>query len=141
MTVRRIVVDHVDLMVRDLAASRRFYVAALAPLGFGILNEDDASVSFGADGNDDFGINRNDEPTTRAHVAFAAPDRAAVDAFFCAALGAGGHDKSAPSLRPAYQPTYYAAYVWDPDGNNFEAVCTGLGPNDTIQSSASGTLA
>ena len=123
MTVRRIVVGHVDLMVRDLAASRRFYVAALAPLGFGVLNEDDTSVSFGADGNDDFGINRSDdESTTRAHVAFAAPDRAAVDAFFRAALGAGGHDKSAPSLRPAYHPTYYAAYVWDPDGNNIEAV-------------------
>ena len=122
MTVRRVVVDHVGLLVRDLAASRRFYEAALAPLGFDLLAERGDGASFGVEGTDDFGIDRSDSPTTRAHVAFVAPSREAVDAFYAAALEAGGRDKSAPALRPEYHPTYYAAYVWDPDGNNIEAV-------------------
>ncbi len=122
MTVRRVVVDHVDLLVRDLAASRSFYEAALAPLGFRLLDERADGASFGVEGADDFGINENAEPTTRAHVAFVAPNRAAVDAFYTAALVAGGREKSAPAPRPEYQLTYYAAFVWDPDGNNIEAV-------------------
>ncbi len=122
VTVRRVVVDHVGLLVRDLAASRRFYEAALAPLCFGLVDERADGASFGVEGADDFGINENTEPTTRAHVAFVAPSREAVDAFYAAALAAGGREKSAPALRPEYHPAYYAAFVWDPDGNNIEAV-------------------
>ncbi len=122
MTLRRVIVDHVDLLVRDLAASRRFYEAALTPLGFGLLAERGDGASFGVEGADDFGINQNAEPTTRAHVAFVAPNREAVDAFYAAALAAGGRERSGPAVRPEYSPTYYAAFVWDPDGNNIEAV-------------------
>ncbi|MDP9471677.1 MAG: VOC family protein [Chloroflexota bacterium] len=123
MTERRIVVDHVGLLIADLAASRRFYTAALAPLGFALVREEEDGAAFGVEGADDFGINLNAEPTTRAHVAFVAETRAAVDAFYTAALAVGGRDRSAPALRPEYLPTYYAAFVSDPDGNNIEAVC------------------
>ena len=122
MSVRRVVVDHVDLLVRDLAASRRFYEAALAPLGFGPIAERTDGASCGVAGADDFGINLNAEPTTRAHVAFVAPSREAVDVFCAAALATGGRGKSAPASPPEYSPTYDAAFVWDPDGNNIEAV-------------------
>jgi catechol 2,3-dioxygenase-like lactoylglutathione lyase family enzyme len=115
------VLDHVVLLVGDMAASRRFYLAALAPLGFRLLYEDDACAGFGTEGHDDFGICL-DQPTTRAHVAFVSPDRAAVDAFHAAALRAGGHDNGAPRVRPEYHPGYYGAFVLDPDGNNIEAV-------------------
>ena len=128
MTVRRVVVDHVDLLVRDLRASRRFYEAALAPLGFGVVAEGDGSVAFGVEGSDDFGINQDDEPSTRAHVAFVAEDRSAVDAFYAVALAAGGREKSSPASRPEYHPDYYAAFVWDLDGNNIEAVHHGSAP-------------
>lgn len=124
MVVRRIVIDHVDLLVRDLERSRGFYGAALAPLGFALLDASATSASFGLEGADDFGINlAEQEPTTRAHVAFVAPNRAAVDAFWAAALAHGGREKEAPALHPEYHTGYYAAFVWDPDGNNIEAVC------------------
>ncbi len=86
MTVRRVVVDHVDLLVRDLEASRRFYQAILEPLSYGIMAQSDTSVSFGVAGADDFGINHSDTPTSQAHVAFVSPSRAAVDAFYANAL-------------------------------------------------------
>ncbi len=122
MVVRRVMVDHVGLLVRDLEVSRRFYEAALRPLGFSILYRSEDGTAFGFEGADDFGINRSDAPTTGAHVAFAAESRGAVDAFYAAACATGGRDKSAPALHPEYHPGYYAAYVWDPDGNNIEAV-------------------
>lgn len=122
----RPVVDHVSLRVRDLGAGRRFYEAALAPLGFGILYSDEGGYSFGFEstdrGADDFWILEGDTPSTGVHVAFAAKDRAAVDAFYDAALGAGGHDNGAPGLRPEYHAGYYGAFVLDPYGNNIEAV-------------------
>ena len=128
MTVRRVVVDHVDFLVRDLAVSRRFYEAALAPLGFGVLEREETSVAFGIDGADDFGINRvasGDSPTVGAHVAFVAASRAATNAFYDAALQAGGTRKQQPALHPEYHSGYYAAFVYDPDGNNIEAVYHG----------------
>jgi catechol 2,3-dioxygenase-like lactoylglutathione lyase family enzyme len=115
------VLDHVAFLVSDMAASRRFYLAALAPLGFRLLYENDACAAFGTQGHDDFAICA-DQPTTRAHVAFISPDRAAVDAFHAAALAAGGRDNGAPGLRPEYHAGYYGAFVLDPDGNNVEAV-------------------
>ncbi|HYT26430.1 MAG TPA: VOC family protein [Actinomycetota bacterium] len=116
------VIDHVGLLVRDLAASRRFYLAALGPLGFRLLYEQGPSVAFGVEGHDDFAINASDTPGSHAHVAFVARDRAAVDAFHAAALANGGRDNGAPGLRPEYHAGYYAAFVLDPDGNNVEAV-------------------
>lgn len=125
MTTRRIVVDHVGLVVRDLAASRRFYAAALAPLGFGIVYEEGAGVALGVEGADDFGVDqaRLGEASTAARSsATKATCAAVVDAVYVAALAAGGRDEDAPRLHPEYHPGYYAAYVWDPDGNNIEAV-------------------
>jgi catechol 2,3-dioxygenase-like lactoylglutathione lyase family enzyme len=116
------VLDHVALLVSDMEASRRFYLAALASLGFPLLYESDACVAFGTQGHDDFAICLEQPPTTRAHIAFVATDRAAVDAFHAAAVAAGGRDNGAPALRPEYHPGYYGAFVLDPDGNNVEAV-------------------
>lgn len=112
MVVRRLVIDHVDLLVRDLERSRRFYAASLAPLGFALLDASNTSASFGLAGADDFGINQAEqEPTARAHVAFVAPDRAAVDAFYQAALAHGGREKESPALHPKDHSGYYAAFV------------------------------
>lgn len=122
MTVRRIVVDHVLLVVGDLAASRRFYRAALAPLGIVELKVESEGVAFGADGMDDFAIFAGRRPTSGAHVAFDAPSREAVDAFYAAALEHGGRQRGAPGVWVQYSERYYAAYLWDPDGNNIEAV-------------------
>ena len=115
--------DHISLGTSDLARSRAFYEAALVPLGYGVVMEvGDFGCGFGSAGKPSFWI------TTRAkggpvHVAFAAADRAAVDAFHVAALAAGGIDNGAPGLREHYHPAYYGAFVLDPDGNNVEAVC------------------
>jgi catechol 2,3-dioxygenase-like lactoylglutathione lyase family enzyme len=125
---RPIIVDHVTLVVRDLEASRRFFTAALAPLGFQCLTPDapdvDGAIAFGLEDFDDFAIvpAREVAPTTTAHVAFLAPDRDAVDAFYWAALEAGGTPRIGPRVHEAYSPRYYAAFVSDPDGNNIEAV-------------------
>ncbi len=119
---RRVVVDHVALRVEDLAASRRFYHAALAPLGFGLLYEDEGRAAFGVAGADDFSIAASEAPSGGVHVAFASASRGAVDAFHAAALAAGGSDNGGPGLRPQYHPGYYGAFVIDADGNNLEAV-------------------
>jgi catechol 2,3-dioxygenase-like lactoylglutathione lyase family enzyme len=122
MTIRRVVVDHVSLVVQDLGASRRFYRAALAPLGIVELTVESDGVAFGAEGMDDFAVDAGRHPTTRAHVAFDAPSREAVDAFYAAALAHGGRHRGAPGVWVQYSERYYAAFVWDPDGNNIEAV-------------------
>ncbi|MCF7221907.1 VOC family protein [Marilutibacter chinensis] len=115
-------VDHVQLVVRDLDASRRFYEAVLEVLGIPISGEGegffwaDELVVSGADSPAALG-----ELTGRVHLAFQARDEAMVDAFHRAALAAGGRDNGAPGLRP-YHPAYYGAFVLDPDGNNIEAV-------------------
>ena len=119
------VLDHVGITVSDLAASRRFYAGALAPLGFTELHTDDAgNIGFGAPRYDDFWIGAaGEDPVTRGlHLAFRAADTAAVDAFHAAALAAGGVDRAAPRVRTEYGPGYYGAFVSDPDGNNIEAV-------------------
>ncbi len=109
--------DHVHLRVADLEGSRRFYRAAAEALGLA------ASIHEGPDyfSLDELWVDRADGPVSRVHLAFQARDRAMVDAFYRAALGAGGRDHGAPGER-TYHPGYYAAYVLDPDGNNIEAV-------------------
>ena len=115
-------IDHIKLHVADAAASRAFYEHALAPLGYRVmLTPAPGVVGMGAQ-MPDFWLAQRAAPTA-AHVAFRVEDRAAVDAFHAAALAAGGRDNRAPGPRPLYHPGYYGAFVFDPDGNNVEAVC------------------
>jgi catechol 2,3-dioxygenase-like lactoylglutathione lyase family enzyme len=117
-------IDHVTLGVTDLDRARDFYDRALAPLGIERLyTYRETSLGYGLRPKAFFWIGLRDEPLTGTHVAFLAPDRATVVAFHKAALAAGGRDNGAPGLRPQYRPTYYGAYVLDPDGHNIEAVC------------------
>ncbi len=115
-------IDHVSLHVRDYAQSKTFYADALRPLGYELIMEFGSVAGFGVQGKPDFWIAEG-EPRAPIHVAFASPDRATVDAFHAAALGAGGTDNGPPGLRPQYHEHYYGAYAHDPDGNNVEAVC------------------
>lgn len=124
MTDPGYVLDHVGLRVRDVAASRRFYEAALAPLGFVVVMEVPGvpGAGFGVSGKPTFWIWPG-EASGPLHLAFHAADRARVDAFFAAAIAAGGVDNGPPGIRAHYHPNYYAAFVLDPDANNVEAVC------------------
>jgi catechol 2,3-dioxygenase-like lactoylglutathione lyase family enzyme len=117
--------DHMGFGVSDYGRSKAFYAQALAPLGISLLMEPIAEVAgFGAGGKPFFWIDSRGEPVRgHLHVAFAAGDRATVDAFHAAALAAGGTDNGAPGVRAIYHPNYYGAYVLDPDGHNIEAVC------------------
>ena len=123
--------DHVGFAVSDLARSRHFYEAALAPLGITLIMQVGPSetesrgtaLGFGVEDNPFFWIGDNERVGEGTHVAFRAVTRAEVDAFHAAALAAGGRVNGAPGLRPHYGPNYYAAFVHDPDGINVEAVC------------------
>ena len=118
--------DHVKFGVSDFAASKDFYIQALAPLG----------VTVGAEGEPSYGIElvvkgqlaslclfQTQEKPAHLHLAFMAQTRQQVDAFYRAALAAGAKDNGAPGLRPKYHANYYAAFVIGPDGHNIEAVC------------------
>ena len=127
-------IDHTGVIVADVARSRSFYAAALAPVGYAVLAEIPAAVTgstdvvgFGEPPKPDFWISGataarpvNHPPL---HVAFRVKNRAQVDAFYHAAIAAGGRDNGAPGPRPHYHPHYYGAFVLDPDGHNIEAVC------------------
>ena len=115
--------DHLGIRVSDYARAKRFFESALAPLDYQVVMEfGGAAAGFGAAGKPDFWIQQG-EPGGPIHIAFASPDRKTVDAFHAAALAAGATDNGAPGLRPEYHPSYYGAFVIDPDGNNVEAVC------------------
>jgi catechol 2,3-dioxygenase-like lactoylglutathione lyase family enzyme len=117
--------DHIGLRVGDLDASVRFYSAALAPLGFVLCSRDDSGAGFGPKGEPALWLHLNRGTTgTGAHVAFRAPDHAAIGKFHAEGLKAGGRDNGGAGPRADYSPTYYAAFLIDPDGNNVEAVCT-----------------
>jgi catechol 2,3-dioxygenase-like lactoylglutathione lyase family enzyme len=115
-------IDHVTLRVRDLAAAKAFYAAALAPLGYQVGKEFPEAIGLGVGGMLDFWL-VGDPQARPQHLAFSAPDRAAVEAFHAAALRAGGSDNGPPGLRLDYHPNYYAAFAFDPSGHNVEAVC------------------
>jgi catechol 2,3-dioxygenase-like lactoylglutathione lyase family enzyme len=121
-------IDHVGFAVSDFERSKAFYLQALAPLGYSIFREralegGGGRAGFWADGKPDFWIGSGTALKGMLHVAFTAKDRATVDAFHRAALTAGGKDNGAPGVRAHYHPSYYGAFVLDPDGHNVEAVC------------------
>jgi catechol 2,3-dioxygenase-like lactoylglutathione lyase family enzyme len=115
--------DHIGFVVKDLEASRKFYAAALAPLGVGVAAEFGGHVGLGRDGRAQLWLSESDQPASPMHLAFRARNRAEVDAFHAAALKAGAADNGPPGLRPHYHPNYYGAFAIDPDGHNIEAVC------------------
>jgi catechol 2,3-dioxygenase-like lactoylglutathione lyase family enzyme len=116
--------DHVGLRVRDLAASIRFYKSALAPLGYGLCSQDASGAGFGpAHAPALWLYPAGSAKTAGTHIAFSAADHDAVDRFYEEGMKAGGQDHGKPGMRPDYSPTYYAAFLIDPDGNNVEAVC------------------
>jgi catechol 2,3-dioxygenase-like lactoylglutathione lyase family enzyme len=118
---------HISVGVRDVTASRVFYDAVLAPLGYLCLYPGDDSAGYGA-GDPAFWLLQTTQPVladpkSGLHICFDAPSRAAVDAFHAAALAGGGKDNGKPGLRPDYDAHYYAAFVIDPDGYRLEAFC------------------
>ena len=123
-------IDHIGIQVSNLKRSVDFYRAALAPLGITLIMEVPAEMSggyegagFGSDKKPYFWIGKGKPGKTHSHVAFLAADRKAVQAFYEAALKAGGKDNGLPGLRPHYHKDYFGAFVLDPDGHNIEAVC------------------
>jgi catechol 2,3-dioxygenase-like lactoylglutathione lyase family enzyme len=116
--------DHVGFQCTDLAAAAAFYDAALAPLGVSRQMDFEVAIGYGTD-RADFWISRfsDGDGFRESHIAFAAQDRAAVDAFFKAAVGAGAEVLHEPRVHDEYHEHYYGAFVRDPDGNNVEAVC------------------
>lgn len=118
--------DHMKFGVTDYAVSKAFYVKALEPLGVSIVSE--GTPSYGVElsnGQSEASLClcQADYKPVPLHIAFTAATRQQVDAFYHAALEAGGKDNGRPGLRPRYHPDYYAAFVVDPDGHNIEAVC------------------
>ncbi|HXY96296.1 MAG TPA: VOC family protein [Steroidobacteraceae bacterium] len=123
-------IDHIGLAVSDLEKSKAFYAAALRPLGIQLVMEvtreqtgTGAHSGFGVATKPFFWIGDHASPCFGVHIAFAAESRAQVIQFYHAALTAGGRSNGAPGLRPHYHENYYGAFVFDPDGNNVEAVC------------------
>jgi catechol 2,3-dioxygenase-like lactoylglutathione lyase family enzyme len=115
--------DHVSLSVTDPARSQTFYAKALTPLGYKLISQYDGGFGIGAEGGSSVWVSAGPAQKPIAHLAFRARDRKQVEQFYRAALEAGGRDNGKPGLRENYSPTYYAAFVLDPDGNNVEAVC------------------
>ena len=116
-------IDHTGVNVSDVAKSKAFYRAALAPLGYAVIMEFEDDVGFGVPPKPDFWIGETGAEVRPTHVAFRADNRKQVDAFYKAAMAAGGRDNGAPGVRPDYHASYYGAFVLDPDDNNIEAVC------------------
>jgi catechol 2,3-dioxygenase-like lactoylglutathione lyase family enzyme len=113
--------DHLGIPVSDVARSKQFFVTALAPLGYKVIMDLGEAVGMGTE-KPDFWIAKA-QTGSPSHVAFSASERGLVDAFYRAAIGAGGRDNGKPGIRAQYHPNYYGAFVFDPDGNNIEVVC------------------
>ncbi|MDR2711451.1 MAG: VOC family protein [Burkholderiales bacterium] len=117
-------IDHLSISVSNFARSKAFYEAALGAIGYCVLREFGSDVAgFGVPPKPDFWIRADQANISPVHVAFGVDSREHVDAFYAAAIAAGGRDNGAPGLRPHYHPDYYGAFVFDPDGHNIEAVC------------------
>ena len=124
------VIDHVQLAVSDYGKAREFYVKALAPLGWTMMMEfpvggERMAGGLGTQGKPFIWLSNSGKPAPTGHVAVGARSATEVNAFYEAAMAAGGTDNGPPGLRPDYHEKYYAAYVRDPDGNNIEAVWQG----------------
>ncbi|WP_291862571.1 VOC family protein [Bradyrhizobium sp.] len=117
--------DHIGLKVKSIDASVRFYTAVLGPLGYVMCSRDENGAGFGPKGEPALWLHlHKGQNGAGAHVAFRAPDHAAIEKFHSEGLKAGGRDNGGAGPRADYGPTYYAAFLIDPDGNNVEAVCT-----------------
>jgi catechol 2,3-dioxygenase-like lactoylglutathione lyase family enzyme len=124
-------IDHVGIKVSDYAKSKAFYLQVLATLGHECVMEitpemtgtDSWHAGFGSNRKPSFWISQTENSCAPIHIAFTAATRNDVDAFYQAALTAGGKDNGAPGLRPHYHSSYYGAFIIDRDGNNIEAVC------------------
>lgn len=123
-------IDHAGLHVSDPKKSRAFYDQALAPLGYEVLMEIPTEhtggkvvVGYGVPPKPDFWVAEGTPETPPIHLAFRADNHQQVDAFYKAAIAAGGRDNGSPGPRPHYHKDYYGAFVLDPDGHNIEAVC------------------
>ena len=122
-------IDHIGLSVQNYDTMKSFYEKALAPLGYGVVGEYLPPMTahkmggLGKNQKGDLWISEEGKTTPHAHIAFVAETRAEVDAFYDAALAAGGIDNGKPGLRPEYHENYYGAFVLDPEGHNAEVVC------------------
>lgn len=123
-------IDHTGIIVSDIKTSKAFYEKALTPIGYALILELPASVTghadvagFGEPPKPDFWISGGTPNKPPVHIAFRVASRAKVEAFYKAAMEAGGTENGPPGLRPHYHPNYYGAFVLDPDGHNIEAVC------------------
>jgi catechol 2,3-dioxygenase-like lactoylglutathione lyase family enzyme len=123
-------IDHTGVVVSDYQKSKQFYLSALAPIGYKLHIELPASVTgsvdvagFGEPEKPDFWISNGEPNKPPVHIAFRVGSRGLVDAFYKAAIAAGGRDNGGPGVRLHYHPNYYGAFVLDPDGHNVEAVC------------------
>jgi len=119
--------NHISIGVRDIKRTKKFYDAALKPLGYKCLSDSETSLGYGKDAVV-LWISATDKPVpadtaSGLHFCFDAPTRKSVAAFHAGALGAGGKDNGKPGVRADYAPTYYAAFVVDPDGYRLEAYC------------------
>ena len=117
------IIDHIGLVVSDYQKSKEFYASCLAPLDIHLVMEFEGWAGFGRNGKPEFWFGPNGEAHKSMHIAFSAETRDQVDKFYQAALAAGGKDNGAPGIREIYHPSYYGAFVYDPDGHNIEAVC------------------
>lgn len=115
--------DHIGIRACNCEASETFFLRALAPLGFGVAMKGPHGVGLGKNGKPVLWIHEAKDRPTPLHLAFTAERRSLVDAFYRAAIEAGGQDNGPPGLRTHYHPHYYAAFVIAPDGHNVEVVC------------------
>lgn len=116
-------IDHIGLTVSDNEKSKAFYSKVLAPLDMALVMEVEGWAGFGPEGKPEFWFSKQELHQRPMHICFRAQTRAQVDAFYQAAITAGGRDNGAPGIREHYHANYYAAFVIDPDGHNIEAVC------------------
>jgi catechol 2,3-dioxygenase-like lactoylglutathione lyase family enzyme len=123
-------IAHIGIIVSDIERSKKFYSAALEPMGYQMVREHGVtptrhapSAGFGEPPRADLWIYQGDPSRVTTHIAFQVNKRALVDAFYAAAMAASGKDNGRPGLRPQYSANYYGAFVLDPDGYNVEAVC------------------
>ncbi|MGH7440251.1 MAG: VOC family protein [Polyangiaceae bacterium] len=133
-TTRRsspVALDHISVEVRDLKAAREFYTAALGAIGMRINLDVRSAFGMGSGDEKVFWLSRDPKASGHAHYALRVPSRSDVDAFYDAAMDAGGKDNGKPGLRPKYGPSYYAAFVKDREGNNIEVVCYARSPAGT----------